>query len=94
MRLTLVTDGILVRAWRYLFARDSHEECRRSTEQERLARQWEREGLLRLVENLQAKVLELADPGITYRFQAQPKPPKPVEPRKKTDEVENFPGIG
>ena len=85
--------GVLVRAWRYLFARDAHSECARAIGQERLARQWEREEHVRLIRSLQDKLCEMADPGISYRFQATPKP-KPAAQAAKKDEPEMLPGLG
>lgn len=87
--------GILVQAWRYLMARDSHSECRAALEHERAARQWERESFLALVRDLQAKLLEVADPGLNHRLQPRPvAPPKPAPVAIKPQEPEMFPGIG
>lgn len=86
-------DGILVRAWRYLFARDSHVECAKAIQHERLARQWQRESDLRLIEQLQGKLLEMADPGINHRFNAKPNERKaPIKVDLK-NEPEMLPGL-
>lgn len=87
-------EGILVRAWRWLFARDSHEECRKALEQERLAAQWHLDRALKMLEATQAKAMEMADPGINWRFGAKPNgKEKPIKVDPKP-EPEMLPGIG
>jgi hypothetical protein len=89
-----MSNGALVRAWRHLFGRDVHSECRKTVEQERQARQWERESLYALVRELQAKLLEVADPGINHRLTpAAPKKDRPAEPKPKHQVLDMLPGI-
>jgi hypothetical protein len=89
-----VPNGVLVRAWRYLFARDSHAECRAALEQEHLARKWEREKLYELVQDLQKRLIEVADPGINHRL-SPPKPKEKPAPVKATQGqmVDLLPGL-
>lgn len=90
-----MSDGILVRLWRSLFARDSHVDCKAALQLEREAREWEREALVKLLHESFGKTLELVEPGINYRFGIKPsnerKPVVKVEPPR--DEVEMLPGL-
>jgi hypothetical protein len=82
--------GAVIRFWRRLFHRDVHADCRHALEQERLARQWERA----LIQDLQRRLLEVADPGINHRL-SPPKPKEKPAPVKATQGqmVDLLPGL-
>jgi hypothetical protein len=74
-----VSEGWVVRVWRWAFGRDAHAECRKALEQERLAGQWAREKLYEVMKEQTSKMLEVVDPGINHRLSPpQPRKEKPI----------------